>query len=542
MQRRRFAHLIPSFVLGVLVPVHAQNLASLPACKGSLLTELRGGIVDPGLVDPVLTESTPVDVDWSLLDGLNPAGGEVLEIRLAHHASYFALFQRREEVEATGGHTWYGTLIGHEGSTFLLARRGNELHGTFHTLDGGNDLLRLWPRGGGRHFVRAYASGVARCGGHEDHTDPATAELGTCNDSPDTIRVLCVATRQAMAAEPSWLTIIQGAVGQLNLDLLSTQASPPLRAVMVGPLIWNYTQSCPAAQNAYTVDLNALAGSTEIAAYRNATQADLVAAFLSRNTNCTGTTAGRAYSIATPSSSYVEGFCVNAINLASDVLPHEVGHTLGACHQSTGSSCGGVSYNEAHEFVSGGSIRRTRMWAEISSAVVPLFSNPNLTMGGISIGTFSHDNARRIREVRQAVANYYRVGDWQLDRTGCRGVIVAGSSNELPELGKTMSLTAVGPYRNAVLFFGYQSMTFAGLSLPLDLAPFGSRGCFLNVSPDLVVGSGPIPFVYNVRLPIDPNLVCWDLWYQVMMYDNLNDPASWGWSQRLRGHIGGLAD
>jgi hypothetical protein len=80
------------------------------------------------------------------------------------------------------------------------------------------------------------------------------------------------------------------------------------------------------------------------------------------------------------------------------------------------------------------------------------------------------------------------------------------SVDGVPRIGTTVTLDVTNTAATqAMLYMGLSATSWNGLPLPLDLGPYGVAGCFVNISPDFVLYSGP-PGQVPIALPIDPLL------------------------------------
>lgn len=96
--------------------------------------------------------------------------------------------------------------------------------------------------------------------------------------------------------------------------------------------------------------------------------------------------------------------------------------------------------------------------------------------------------------------------------TGCGGLAVDLSRTTRPWLGETFALAVTGVARTtpqALLAIGSSATTWGGRSLPIDLAPFGMRGCSMRAAADdvLVAAASGGTATFSIRVPRAPSLL-----------------------------------
>ena len=107
---------------------------------------------------------------------------------------------------------------------------------------------------------------------------------------------------------------------------------------------------------------------------------------------------------------------------------------------------------------------------------------------------------------------------------GQGGAIPALSAMGLPEIGRSFSVDLVGaaPSASAVLFLGASRTTWAGTTLPLNLAPLGAPGCMLLASGEaslsVQVGSNGRGSI-TIPVPNNPSLVNAKVYNQYIVLD-----------------------
>ncbi len=527
-----------ALLTATLAPLAAQNLAPT---AGRLLRDHPGAVDPIAHLDQSLAWSRPVDVDMDLLARLDPTGGSVVEIELRTGLAYRAVFERRV-VHEFGGLSWIGSLEGLPDSRFFLSVADGHVAATFqpNTSDatlGAGVILNLMP-GPGAHFVRAHLDDLNRCGNDDDaaravgarqamgrqlrptglpgNSGAQPASNGCCDEDPRRIDIHYVVTPLAIAQlgggqEAAALV----ATSILTTDFLSTghgSGGFAMTARKVGPVsTWAQVDVCDGLGSL----LSSLRSDSNIAQLRDRYQADLVHALVADlGTNCHQGVAGRAY-IGDGRDDRL-GFGVDRATLAAQVVPHEVGHNLGCQHQS--SSCS--TYNNAWQMVCQGAVKQTRMWATLGSSVIGFFSNPDFIPNNcLPFGLANcADNARRIGETRQGIANF-RGGhiassaNYGSGWAGSTGVPSLTATTR-PEPGTTLTLRATnsrgGLTTSGVLLLGVQRE-----NLP---TPFGGSR-LVNPLIQETIPLAPFRADTNLPLPADRNL-CGTTWHtQVVMLD-----------------------
>lgn len=117
--------------------------------------------------------------------------------------------------------------------------------------------------------------------------------------------------------------------------------------------------------------------------------------------------------------------------------------------------------------------------------------------------------------------------------TDCRGSLgglgvrftdfTFAGNEALPWIGTVLLVRAINAVglRPAALMLGASSTQFGGVSLPLNLTPFGAPSCFLAVSPDVILPFATSSIATSLQLPIpaDSSLVGRTLFVQALSQD-----------------------
>lgn len=286
----------------------------------------------------------------------------------------------------------------------ILVRHGDNLTGSVR-LSG--QLYQIWPVGQGKHVVAKVNEQEAA---KREEAEPdevsappeaqAPAEVSAPRATEHSrINVMVVTTRQARARWPDYPAIIQLAFEEANEGAANSRVA----------ITFDYagTMDADYDEGTYTQSqiLSQMQGSSaELGAavrlVRDQWHADLVSLM---SVNSTG---GTAYNDATKATAYS---VVNGGNMVGRyTFAHEMAHNLGGSHdleQYTQPKT--PNYRHAYK-VPGHFSTIVSYSCNPACPRVNAFSNPNLTYQGVAMGTQAfEDNARRLNERRELVANFY---------------------------------------------------------------------------------------------------------------------------------------
>lgn len=352
-------------------------------------------------VEDVTVVELALDPDEALAEALHINAPPALEVRLA-----------TDRVERRGPRdfSWFGGDVA-SGRWAVLVVKGDDMVGTIHL---GPRQFAIRPVGGGlqavltldpsvRHEVEppGFPDALALTPGEDDPVAGDRGEVGTtthCN----LIDVIVAYTAAAKQAVGNAEAFIQQAVDVTNLSYGNSGVTPRLRlahayqtgAVETGD-IWTDRDRFAAPNDGFADEVHSL---------RHAYAAD-VAVLLTKDQ---GRYCGLAYAIGATAGS---AFAVVAEDCAvrDYTLAHEIGHLQGASHNPENAD--NPPYPYGHGYYYDADNWRTVMSYNrcfyASCQVIPYWSNPYVTYGGVPMGTTStHHNARVLNERACTVAGF----------------------------------------------------------------------------------------------------------------------------------------
>lgn len=328
------------------------------------------------------------------------------------------------ERRASGGTTLIAQLDGVELGTAVITVESGRTFATFSYAGG---QLQLSPQADGSHLLieagpdsfPPEAAPRRVFGGIPKASVPFDGQaLDVPQDSGRVIDVMILWTPQARTAAGSLANIqarVQAGIDEANATYLNSGIAQRLRLVHSAEVVYTErTGNCPDAQstNKFDCALEDLTtdgdGRMDIAHdLRDQYGADLVALLIADNALC-----GIAWiPDFNPNYSHAPwGFSVTGQGcIGNGSFTHELGHNMGADHDPAYALPGGAQpYN--HGYVSPQQNWRTVMAYPYTCNWCPslfYFSNPNLSNGGVAMGTaLQHNNALLLNKTAKAVANY----------------------------------------------------------------------------------------------------------------------------------------
>ncbi len=137
-----------------------------------------------------------------------------------------------------------------------------------------------------------------------------------------------------------------------------------------------------------------------------------------------------------------------------------------------------------------------------------------------------------------------QAGSYRLFGKGCNGVSFVNRG--VPTIGASFSLIlahSVRPPRHplAVLHFGASNTRWGSIRLPLDLTPYGLKGCSIYCTNELTVRpmpTTPRTMIFTVRLPRLRSLLGVRFFNQFIVLNPHTKPIRWATSNGGAGSIG----
>ncbi|MCL2307954.1 MAG: M12 family metallo-peptidase, partial [Proteobacteria bacterium] len=326
----------------------------------------------------------------------------------------FAGVTRETQELGQGRYLWRGELSGAgdlpEGSATLVIN-GDNLTGSITSPQG--DTYKIQPVGNGVNAVikvnyaekypnqgpprRPYGGGTQDTKSSADLDDMQVAA-----DGAPVIDVLVVYTQSVAAASNDVISLIALAVSETNTSFTRSQINASIR--LVGTMQINYTEPKTANGLAdWDQMLRFATNNSNIAQQRNAVGADLVVFLVNHTAYC-----GMAWvnSNAAYAFSAVHYGCATG----NYTFAHEIGHNLGAGHDTETDINPYYSYGHGH-------LQRTGGWHTIMSypcsdnrcrTRIQNWSNPSVNYGTHPTGNTATDNNARVWNERAATVAAFR--------------------------------------------------------------------------------------------------------------------------------------
>ncbi len=353
------------------------------------------------------------------------------------------------DVRDNSNFTWFGTLD--DGTGIFFTVLGDKVFSKFYM---GDVPYSIVPLSGGYHMLVGFDKQVmeGQClhetdkhevleKSPEHHHNNKKERKGSKNALVDDIcnlRILIVFTDDADAVMDMQV-IGQGMVDESNLAYIMSDID--VRMELARTVAVNYNQlNTSSSQSIYAYsnisvqnDLinirNGANGFETMPALRDAYKADVVALVREGGLGGNDTFWGQAYGIPTDNLDPTGNNAFVLVgNTSSTTLiagrfsfAHEIGHVQGARHNTHNDI---PEYARGHVYGAGAGADRTILSTQGSTCSntntgcrVNYFSNPDVTVGGVPVGTTDRDNARMIDETSIIMKNH-RVTDLDLTISG----------------------------------------------------------------------------------------------------------------------------
>jgi len=331
-------------------------------------------------------------------------------------------FQAKQvEYKSPTEYMWYGTVLeeGPSGDPECKDCNSGDLlltktpDGIIGNLRMGGKLYTIEDLGEGKQAIGTISETVSlNCPGGVQSPEGKAEQGVEDREGNCDIRVLVLATPDAMAAVPNFALLVANAINKVNVTLLNSLITPSqVRLVFIG------TESTATyfseANRTNEGSIMAISNNPTAIARRNATGADIVVLFVDPDTNNpTDNTAGVAFLGGRWAIVEADG------GSSSIVMAHELGHTLRAHHEpcSAADPSSGCTNTlgpaHAHTFETGcgkkKTKRKTMMYGETRIAeIIDYYSNPNVSFDGQPTGIAgTRDNASVIRGFGCTASNH----------------------------------------------------------------------------------------------------------------------------------------
>ena len=364
-----------------------------------------------------------VTVDFRRVDARSGEAADALSIE-AFDGTNLVLDKERVEERSVGNYTWYGTVRGYSKGRAILTVVDGHMAGSIVLLDDAlqsHGIYEIVPTANGMHALQEMNQSAFQI--EEPAHRHAPPQLKNSSDKPDsgkdsagTIDIMVVYSNQTAAAAGGGIGAqIQTAIDNTNQVYANSQISQRLRLVHYEQVNYNEHGS-----DVYGTALDDLTGTSDgqmdnVHSLRNTYGADLVTLFIENGSYCgigwIGSSASYAFSA-------VNRGCA----ISNNTLAHELGHNMGAMHDPYQVSVGGEGsgpYTYGYGYVSvAGHFRDIMAYDSqcqangFSCTRIPYLSNPNITYGGLPIGTQQNDPtptsnvARVLNTTAPTIANF----------------------------------------------------------------------------------------------------------------------------------------
>ena len=313
----------------------------------------------------------------------------------------------RMEYKSDTEYNWYATTKDGIGSVIIL-RKGDNYTGHFSlgnkrefqifNEDGQHILLKMKTRRDGTKYCGAKLTQKEK----NNHVKPKDISGSRIEECLDPIRVLVLWTQNAENTGMNVNNVINTSVGQFNSSIYRSDITSAAALTLVGSQRVDFTETTSGDIYNDWTNLAASGNNGVIRGLRDNANADIVVLLTNGNYGFDIGTVGD-FSLSANSA-----FAIVKIGNAMDdtkTFAHEVGHLFDARHED---DINGQSYAHAHiiDFAWPTLNCYTVMIASEVDHVVENFSNPNVSISGLTTGTNEDNNARRVSETWQTVRNH----------------------------------------------------------------------------------------------------------------------------------------
>ncbi len=408
---------------GVILPLLAQMLTSLVYAQTNLFKPMETLLNESQNVKYQKILNAPHLKNHLLVRIENLATTQtqgMLNIVLPNVAcDNLAFTARKVEYTSENDYYWYGDIRGEDegacltGTIMLIARNGQKYgqisldEGTFEYQELGNNLQVL-----SEHNNNELP--ISKICGVDEKTpvgiDPLVAR-GSCSSNTiadERLTVLVLFTPAAISIEPDIYNRADLAVRQTNQILANSKILPTnAKLILAGALPFNFTET--SSNRAIITDIISLTTNINAQSIRDLYNADLVILMTNGNYANNSKYIGYAAAIG-PSSPDAYAIVETAYSTSRHLtFAHEVGHLFGARHQDTFQTY----YQRAHFFYTG-FLNLKRNITVMHTDYEPVrrvhhFSNPDADYKNRATGDGSHNNALKINQTGQTVANFRQV-------------------------------------------------------------------------------------------------------------------------------------
>ena len=358
------------------------------------------------------------------------------------------LTTERVQAHAGGAYSWTGTeWRGAERvSQAVLTVKEGQMMGTIATPDG---VFEVRPLGGGQHVMSKVPADLAfetpeveAWKASQPVASPArvAAAASARPGAAVTVRALFAYTTSARGLTPDIELVALQSLAYANQTYANSDLD--LEVEFAGTFETTLRES-----SSMSADLGAIRATDdgrgdEVHDERDRVGADLVILFRAADNT---STLGIAYTCAVSDDLAFGIFEVDGVGVAP-VFTHEVGHNMGAAHQTTPTSCGNP---DGRAYAPPSESWRTIMWSFLGGTTIPYISNPSVDYSGEPTGIEGqNNNARVVLNVAAIIADF-RSTSGQLPGVAVtpEAPSVVTARNEVVDVDLSLTNTGSAPLR-----------------------------------------------------------------------------------------------